>query len=422
MKNSERAHQSRREFLAFLAGSPLLASVGILSYSSLGYAQTRRGRRGAAAMPPAVEQVGTMIGSAAEAINVFDFHAVARATLPPAHYGYLATGVDDDATLKANLVAFTKYYLRPRRLVDVRRIDMSVQLFGETWESPIILAPVGSQKAFDPEGDVAVARAAKEMGHLQILSTVATSSVEEVAEARGGPIWYQLYATGRWEIAKSMLRRAEAAGCPAVVLTVDLPAPGNRETRDRYIKIDSRDCTACHPKAGWQAGRLINKPMYDGLNLIGPGKSTTLTWDLVQRLRDETSMKVLLKGIVTREDAALCVANGVEGIIVSNHGGRAEESGRSTLDSLPEVLEAVGGRIPVLVDGGFRRGMDIFKALALGASAVCIGRPYLWGLASFGQPGVEKVLELLRAELAMAMRFAGTPSIREINKDRLGLH
>ena len=209
--------------------------------------------------------------------------------------------------------------------------------------------------------------------------------------------------------------RAETAGCPVLVLTVDLPAGRNAETQARFAKEDTRQCSSCH-FPGWP-GFLRRKPMFDGLDLTGVSLlSPALTWEFVRRVKESTKMKLVVKGIETREDAALCVSHGVDGIIVSNHGGRAEESGRATIECLPEVVDAVQGRIPVLVDGGFRRGSDIFKALALGAKAICIGRPYTWGLAAFGQGGVEKVLDLLAREFELMMKNAGATSLAKLNR------
>lgn len=356
-----------------------------------------------------------IIASPSAAINVFEFEAAARERLPAAHFGYIATGVDDDATLRANREGFSKFQIRPRRLVDVATVDTSVELFGETWKSPIVLAPAGSQKAFHPDGEIAAARAAGAKRHLTILSTGATSSVEAVRAAHGGPIWFQLYPTDTWRITHALVKRAEAAGCPVLVLTVDLPAGRNTETERRFARTDTRQCSSCH-QPGLQ-GFVRRKPMFDGLDLTGVGLfSPRLTWDAIRRLKDTTRMKLVLKGIETREDAELCLRHGVDGIIVSNHGGRAEESGRSTVECLPEVVNAVQGRIPVLVDGGFRRGTDVFKALALGAKAICIGRPYLWGLAAFGQPGVERVLEILDREFELMMRHAGVTSLAKLDR------
>ncbi len=381
----------RREFLRFLAGSPLFLW----------------------------ENEERLIASPAEALSVLEFEPVAKKTLPPAHFGYLASGVDDDLTLRANREAFGRIQIRPRRLVDVSSVDLSIELFGTHWETPIVLAPVGSQMAFHPDGEVAVARAAKAKRHLQILSTMTTASVEEVTAARGAPIWYQLYPTAKWSVTEALVRRAEAAGCPALVLTVDLPVISHRETASELARLDERDCAACHELGASTYFRVDRKPMFDGLDTSGLRDldAPAVTWDFISRLRTVTRMKILLKGIVTREDAKLAVERGADGIIVSNHGGRAEESARGTIESLPEVVEAVSGRIPVLIDSGFRRGTDIFKALALGADAVAVGRPYLWGLAAFGQAGVEAVLDILRKELALAMRLAGVTSIAGITRD-----
>ena len=384
--------ESRRGFLRFLAASPLLA------YPGLGVARESK-----------------PITDPKDAINVFDFHEAAEETLPVAHYGYLATGTDDDGTVRANRAGFDKFQFRVRRLIDVSNIDTSVELMGTKWNTPIIIAPTGSQKAFHPEGEIAVARAARNQGHLQILSTVTTSSVEEVAEARGAPIWYQLYPSSEWSITKRLLERAEGAGCPVVALTVDLQGGSNRETVERYRRMDDRQCDVCHVEGGY----FDRKPMFDGIDhsLIKQPSPRTMTWDYVKKLQDTTTMKVYIKGIVTGEDAALGVENGIAGIVVSNHGGRAEASNRGTIECLPEITDAVQGRIPVIIDGGFRRGTDIFKALALGADAIAIGRPYLWGLSAFGQPGVEAVLSIMRAELEMVMRQAGTTSIDKITRD-----
>jgi 4-hydroxymandelate oxidase len=396
----------RRRFVKFLVSSPLLA-LGMPG--------------GPSALPEtavAAEGDGpkrTLIASANDALNVFDFELVARQTLPPAHYGYLATGVDDDATLQANRTGFSKFRIRARRLVDVSRIDTTTELFGTTWKTPIALAPVGSQKAFHADGEVASARAAGARGHLLILSTGSTTSVENVTSAWGGPIWYQLYPTDTWRITQALVKRAERTGCPVLVLTVDLPAGRNTETQARFAKEDTRQCSSCH-QPGW-AGFFRRKPMFDGLDLSGVSLlSPGLTWEFVRRLRDITKMRLVLKGIETREDAELSLRHGVDGIIVSNHGGRAQEGGRATIECLPEVVDAVQGKLPVLVDGGFRRGTDVFKALALGARGVCIGRPYIWGLAAFGQSGVDKVLDILTRELALMMRHVGATSVGKIDR------
>ncbi len=413
MASTSELSDSRRRFLRYLALSPALASP-LLMGRSLRKVFASNG--GGAGVPPDTAPVAQTITSAEQALDVMEFEPLAREALPPAHFAYLATGVDDDATVRLNHEAYQRIEIRSRRLVDVEKLDTSVELFGTKWETPIVLCPVSAMKAFHPEGEVAVARAAAKRRHLQILSTVASSSIEDVTAARGAPVWQQLYPTNDWAVTRAIIKRAEAAGSPVLVLTVDLHENSNRETIARGRRLDDRDCTACH-EPGF-AGYVRRKPMFDGLDVskVTGLYASSLTWDFVKRLKDTTRMKLIVKGLVTREDAEIAVAHGVDGIVVSNHGGRAEESLRPTIDCLPEVVAAVKGRIPVIVDGGIRRGTDVFKALALGATAVGFGRPQGWGLAAFGEPGVEAVLKILRRELETIMRQAGTPSIRHITR------
>ena len=355
--------------------------------------------------------------SPAEALNVLDFEAAAGRALPPAHFGYIQTGVDGDRTLAANTHAYEKYALRPRRLVDVSRIDMGVELFGQRWSAPLLLQPCGSQKAFHPLGEVAVARAARSRQTLQVLSTATTTPVEEVIREAGYPVWFQLYATNRWDTTVKLVRRAEQAGCGVLVLTVDLPAGRNTETQERFKRTDARPCASCH--GDFVSTYFRRKPMFEGIDMAAAGGlpglfHPAMDWAFVDRLRQLTRMKLVLKGIVTGQDALLALEHGVDGLVVSNHGGRAEESNRASLTALPEVAAVIQGRVPIILDGGIRRGTDIFKALALGATAVGIGRPYLWGLAAFGQPGVERVIDLLRRELDLIMRQCGARTLPEI--------
>jgi 4-hydroxymandelate oxidase len=394
MKTFTGSASSRRKFLEYLAASPLLAY-------------------GCNAL--AADDLAPEIATAAQAFNIFDLEAVARRNLPVAHFAYLATGVESDATIRANREGFTKFQIRARRLVDTSQLDTRVRLFGTEWPTPIGLSPVSSLRAFHPEGDIAVAKAAKARNHLEIMSTLSTASAEDIIEARGAPVWFQLYPTIDANIPRGLVKRAEKAGCPVVVLTVDNPTSAGRETLARGRLLDKRDCNACHTPGPYNFGR---KPMFDGLDYskVSTPLSDRLTWDFVQRLKDMTSMKVVLKGIVTAEDASLALENHADGIIVSNHGGRSEESVRSTIESLPEVVAVAGGKIPVLVDSGFRRGSDIFKALALGADTVCVGRPYAWGLAAFGQAGVDRALQILRTELEATMRSMGAPSLAAMRR------
>jgi 4-hydroxymandelate oxidase len=392
---------SRRRLLQFLAASPLLA-------------------RGALAEGPppsdpvdwAPRDLDKLITEPAQALDVFDFEPVMKNNVPPAHFGYMATGADDEMTLRANREGFRKFELRPRRLVDVSKIDMSADILGTKYDSPIVVAPIGSNRAFHPDGEIAVAKAAKAGNHLQILSTVATTSIEDAIAAREAPIWFQLYTTQRWEVAEALVKRAEAAGAPAIAVTLDVRSPAKWETFVRLRRTDTRDCGSCHGVNDY----LSRKPNFAGIALGGVSSTvvTNLTWDLIKRLRDTVKVKLVLKGILAFEDAKLAAEAGIDAIVVSNHGGRMEDGVSATIDVLPEIVAAVGGRMPILVDSGFRRGSDIVKALALGAQAVCIGRPYLWGLGAFGQPGVERVLAMLRAETRTAMQQLGAPSLQDL--------
>jgi isopentenyl diphosphate isomerase/L-lactate dehydrogenase-like FMN-dependent dehydrogenase len=355
-------------------------------------------------------------------LSPLDFEAQAKLTIPPAHFGYLATGVDDDVTLRANREGFARLYLRPRRMVDISRTSSEINIFGQTWKSPILLAPAGSQRAYHAEGELAVARAANAQGHLQILSTVTSTPIEDVAKAHTRKIWYQLYPTDRWANTEKLVRRAEASDCPVLVLTVDTQGGRNTETEARAKKLDSRPCAACHnaPK-GYIMTR--EKPMFAGLDVMNARMhDPAQTWAVVAKLRALTKMKLVIKGIETAEDAKLCVENGVDGLVVSNHGGRTVDSSRATIECLPEIAAEVKGKLLLLMDGGVRRGTDVFKALALGADAVCIGRPYLWALGAYGQAGVERVLDMLSRELLLAMRQCGTPTLAAITPRHVGRH
>ncbi len=383
---------SRRAFLRFLAASPLLTCLDLPQDWFT-----------------ALAQEPDLIKAAKDALDVFDFEAVARKNLLPAHWGYLSTGTDDDGTVRANREGFDRYQLRVRRLIDTSKVTTAAPLLGTRWETPILLCPCGSHKTFHPEGEVAVARAAKTKKHLFVHATPASCPIEEVAAAAGAPIWFQLYRRNDWNQTRQMIKRAESAGSPVLVYTIDLLGGSNRVTNERARRGDRTDCRGCHT-----SGRDDN-PMVAGLKPAPPVPEVgPPTWDYVKRLKDATPMKLALKGIVTREDAEIALQHGVDVIWVSNHGGRAENSMRSAIECVPEVAPAVAGRVPVVVDSGFRRGTDIFKALALGATTVGIGRPYLWGLAAFGQEGVEAVLDILRRELQMVMRQAGTTEVGKI--------
>lgn len=385
---------SRRLFIRYLAASPVAGALAGMDLAD----------------------AATAVAAPGDAIDIFDLEETARANIPAAHWGYLATGVNDDSTLLANRTAFGKFYARSKRLVSVQDVDTTVDILGTRWPTPIILAPLGSQRAFHAEGEIGSARAAKSRNHLQMLSTVSSTSVEKVSEARDAPIWFQLYTQGGWDGVRSRLRRAERAGCPVVVLTVDMAGGSDaRHTLERFIRQDERNCAACHEGNGVAAR---GKPMLEGADYDAP--EIDLTWEFLDRLRQETTMKVFVKGIVTAEDAERSLEHGVDGIVVSNHGGRADDAGRGAIESLAEVAGAVRGRTTLFMDSGIRRGVDIFKALALGADAIMVGRPYVWGLGAFGQAGVERALDILTAELRIAMQSFGTPTLADIGPDSIG--
>ena len=402
----------RRQFLRMLATSPALPYLALSPtiLQALGQEPFREG--------PATTD---LISSPDEALTVFDFEAVAKAKL---HYGHVAFlgGNEDEGTYRANREGFEQYQLRVRRLVDISKMDMSVSLFGIKSHVPIILCPCGALDAFHPDGEVEVARAVKVKGHELALSTEASKSIEEVTAAKAGPVWFQLYRNADWNKTLATIRRAEAAGSPVLAWTVDGQGGGKRVLLARARRKDRQFCGRCHQLNPNDHGLSLRgfratRPMRTTKSLGPPlMDSSVATWDYVKRLKDATTMKVVIKGIVTREDAELALEHGADGVWISNHGGRMENSLRSTIECVPEVVAGVAGRAPIIVDSGFRRGTDIFKALALGATAVGVGRPYLFGLAAFGQAGVETVLDILDSELRMVMRQAGTPSLAKITK------
>ncbi len=388
----------RLRFLKLLAGSPLFAygalSPGLMKAIASGGIQDDDAR-------PSLDDM----------YEVMDFKVLAERMMLPEHWAYLATSVDDDKMLQANRDGFDLFALRMRRLVDTSNFDMSVEIFGKRWNTPIALCPVASLKGFHTEGEKGAARAAAPRGNLQMLSNQTSTSIEEVNEAYGEPIWYQLYTFGNWEGNLALIKRVENAGCPVLVYTIDILGGRNTVTNARGQGREGTRaafCQNCHEG--------LTKPMSSRGPLGGP--SYPKNWDYVKRLKDSTSMKLVLKGIVTGEDAELAVAYGADAVMVSNHGGRAGATLRSTIECLPEVAAGVRGRVPIILDSGVRRGTDIFKALALGATVVAVGRPYVWGLAGFGEEGVGAVLDILRRELQIVMRQSGAYTIDLIKSGR----
>jgi len=315
-------------------------------------------------------------------------------------------GADDNHTVIRNLTIFQNLQIRRRCLVDVSKIDMSIKLFGQTYRTPIILGPVGLQRLFHKEAELATARAADKSGHLMIASTFSNESIGRIAGNIKGNLhpWFQLYPTTNLEYREKLVKEAQAAGCKALVLSVDTPVLGNRENHADKLRYSIQNHSS-------KLGNLVNIPA--GTSFL----DSSLTWRSISWLKVRTSMKILLKGVMTAEDARLAVEHGVDGLIVSNHGGRQLESNISPIECLEEIVQAVKGRIPVLLDGGIRRGSDIFKALALGAKGVCLGRAYIYGLSVEGEAGVVRILEILEEELHRNMQLAGVPSLNQLSGD-----
>lgn len=338
-----------------------------------------------------------------EPINVFDYEKLAQERMEQSAWNYYASGSDDEVTLRANRTAFERIRLRPRMLVDTSTCDLRAIVQGLPVSMPILIAPTAFHCLAHPEGECATAQAAGRAGTLMVASTSATRSLEEVASAGSGPFWFQLYIHDR-KATEELIKRAMAAGYRALVVTVDSPRWGHKE---RAIR-NSFSLPAHLRKANFQDEDVAKGNVF-------------VTWESLDWLRSLTSLPIILKGILTAEDAALAVKHRVDGIIVSNHGGRQLDSVPATIEALPEVVEAVDGQCEIYLDGGIRRGTDVLKALALGARAVLVGRPILWGLAANGAEGVCHVLEILRTELELAMRLAGQPTLAGIDRSLVKL-
>lgn len=348
-----------------------------------------------------------------EPINLLDYEALAEQRMAhiPWAWDYYQGGSDDEVSLRANRTAFERLRLRPRMLVDVSTCDLRTSVLGIPVSMPILAAPTAGHGLAHPEAECATARAVQQAGTLMVASTDSTRSLEEIAQAGQGPRWMQLYIESHAQ-AEHLVRRAEAAGYQGLVLTIDAPRRGHRE---RDVRSDiGKQLEAAYPTVG--SGNAASFLGQSEDSQQEPAPIGSFTWDILPWLRSITSLPVVLKGILTAEDAHLALEHGAAGIIVSNHGGRQLDSAVTTMEALPEVVEAVAGRCEVYVDGGVRRGTDILKALALGARAVLIGRPVLWGLAVNGEQGVSHVLHLLHTELELAMALAGCPGLGSITR------
>ena len=354
--------------------------------------------------------------NSAKPINLFEYQALAAGQLSQMALDYYASGAGDEITLQDNRAAFAGYKLRPRMLVDVSHRDLSTTILGQAWQMPIAIAPMAFQCLAAKEGEMATASAAAKLGSMMILSTMATKSLEEVASVRQQtPQWFQLYVHRDRGLTKALVERAHAAGYQALCLTVDAPMLGRREKdmRNQFALPTGMELanltTLKDLKITQRAGE---SGLFDYLL---EQFNAALTWSDLEWLQSLSPLPLVVKGILRGDDALRAVEHGAQGIIVSNHGGRQLDGAIASIDALSEVVAAVGDRVEVLVDGGIRRGTDVLKALALGAKAVLLGRPILWGLAVAGEAGVQHVLELLRDELDLAMALSGCAKLADID-------
>ena len=386
------------------------ALAGILSAAAwprTSFAQTLPQRKAAPAPPPAP-------------VNLLEFEPLAQKRLSRMVYDYIAGGAADEHTLRRNRGAYDKILLKPRALIDVSRLDTSVELFSQRLDFPILLAPTAYHKLVHVEGERATARGAGAAGATLVISSFATVAVEEIAQATKAPLWFQLYVQRDRAFTRDLVQRAEAAGCRAMCVTVDTPVLGTRdyEKRSRFNlppgveRENLKDLGRTAQSAPHQSEGAIYSEILDA----------SLTWEAIDWIRSFAKVPVILKGILAPEDARLAAESGAAGIIVSNHGARNLDTTPSTIEALPRVMEAVDGRTPVLLDGGIRRGTDVVKALALGAKAILIGRPYLWGLSVAGSDGVKRVVEILREEFTAAMALCGATRLEEINRNVIWPH
>ena len=352
-----------------------------------------------------------------EAINLFELEIKARELLPQTAYDHYASGANDEITLRENRVSYERITLLPRMLVDVSERHMGTTALGEPVSMPILIAPTAFQGLAHPEGEVATVKAAGASKTLMTLSTLSTFSIEEVMAVATGPVWFQLYVFKNRAISASLVKRAQVAGCKAIVLTVDAPLLGRRErdVRNQFRMPDDLSVKNLlpggpqefpHGTAGSALAPYIASPV-----------DPALTWKDIEWLTGITKLPLLVKGILRSDDALLAVNHGASGVIVSNHGARQLDTAPATISVLPEIIDAVGGKVEVYVDGGIRRGTDVLKAIACGARAVFVGRPVLWGLASGAEAGVRYVLEMMRQEFDLAMALSGCPTLSSITRD-----
>ncbi|MEO8705423.1 MAG: alpha-hydroxy acid oxidase [Kofleriaceae bacterium] len=352
-----------------------------------------------------------------ELLNLHELEALARARLPQMAWDYYASGADDERCVRRNAEAYERLALHYRVLVDVSTRDLTTTVLGERIAMPVAIAPTAFHKLAHRDGELAAVRAAGDAGTLFVLSTLSNTAVEEVVAAATGPVWFQLYVYRDRAATEALVRRVEAAGVKALVLTVDAPLLGRRErdVKNRFALPPGLGIENLHA-SGY--ARLPAATGDSGLAAyVAELLDASLSWPAIEWLRSITSLPVLVKGIVRADDAVRAIEHGAAGIVVSNHGGRQLDASPATIDVLPRIADAVAGRGEILIDGGIRRGADVVKALACGARAVLVGRPVLWGLAAAGRAGVTAALAVLRRELDLAFALCGCPDVASVTRD-----
>jgi 4-hydroxymandelate oxidase len=340
-------------------------------------------------------------------INLFEFEPIAKGRLPKLQYDYIAGGATDEISVERNRRAFESIALRPRVLAGVGEVDLSTKVMGTKVKFPVLIAPCGGHKKAHPDGEVATYRAAASSGTILAVSANSNTSFEDLAKAASGSLWMQMYPFREREVARSWIRRAKECGYQALCITLDSAWPSKRERniRNSYERRGTIN----------YSGSAAERPASTERRPRGAESDPAASWKDLEWIKSETDLPIVAKGIMTGEDAELCAQIGIEAVIVSNHGGRGLDGTLATIEVLPEVVAAAKGRMDVLLDGGIRRGTDVVKALALGAKAVCIGRPLFWGLAVDGEQGVSRVLEILREEMEITMARCGKPNVESID-------
>lgn len=419
MTNPIQVKNNRRKFLQYLAASPVLAMSTREALADAAFELNTRPDDPYIWRP---HDPNYIVSKPEEAIDVFEIEAAAAKKVPAAHWGYMSTGADGEGSYRANRQDQSKFVIRSKRLRETRETDTSREIFGHKFSMPFYLCPVGRLTTYHSDAERGASKAAGRHNIAQGLATNTTIPTEEANKLREtSPVMFQLYQQSNWEITKMLIARAERSGCRALLLTVDGVSNRKQTQFERQRRADTRLCATCHTVSPRDPKQTVRNPRAMSMFSEVPTElweqkvePDMLTWEYVKRVRDVTKMEIFVKGIMDVEDAVRCVKLGY-GVYVSNHGGRNEDTGGSTIASLADIAPAVRGKVPLFVDGGFYRGFDIVKALAMGATMVGFGRPYLWGLGAFGEAGVDRVIQIVKAEFTAALQQVGASSLKDLN-------